>query len=172
MPQYKTDFVYQKEHQDSIPVKQRVSPEDVKAPSLLAPNKAREALKNLDGWQLTDDHKMLYREFILRDFMSVVGFIDRIAIIAEDEKHHPDLHLTQYRNLRVGLTSHDLGGLSEKDLIVARKINEDQQSPNKERPVQKPRFEKKKNENKGEIKKKEVKIKKSVNRVRHAVKKA
>src|ERR1700684_2063135 len=98
--------------------------EKVKAPSLLDPNKAREALKNLDGWQLTDDHKMLYREFILHDFMCALNLIDRIAVIAEDEKHHPDLHLTQYRNLRVGLTSHDLGGLSEKDFIVARKINE------------------------------------------------
>ena len=96
----------------------------VEAPSLLPANKARESLKDLDGWQLTDDHKMIYREFILQDFMAAVDLIDRIALIAEDEKHHPDIHLTQCRNLRVALTTHDVGGLSQKDFTVALKIKD------------------------------------------------
>jgi 4a-hydroxytetrahydrobiopterin dehydratase len=97
---------------------------ETEACSLLNANKAMEALKNLDGWQLTDDHKTIYREFILQDFMAAIDLIDRIALIAEDEKHHPDIHLTQYRNLRIGLTTHDVGGLSEKDFTVALKIKE------------------------------------------------
>jgi pterin-4a-carbinolamine dehydratase len=101
-------------HQDKAPKEQKTSLKRVEEPSL----------KNLDGWQLTDDHKMIYREFILHDFMAVIDLIDRIALIAEDEKHHPDIHLTQYRNLRVGLTTYDAGGLSEKDFIVARKIKD------------------------------------------------
>jgi 4a-hydroxytetrahydrobiopterin dehydratase len=113
----------------------------VEAPSLLTANKARKSLKNIDGWQLTDDHKTVYREFILHDFMAAVDLIDRIAPIAEDEKHHPDIHLTQYRNLRVGLTTHDVGGLSEKDFIVARKIND---LPVFNKAAQKPRYEEKK----------------------------
>src|SRR5271155_1822246 len=92
--------------------------------SLLTANKARESLKNIDGWQLTDDHKMLYREFILQDFVSAIDKIDRIALIAEEEKHHPDIHLTQLRNLRIGLTTHEVGGLCEKDFIVDKKIND------------------------------------------------
>jgi len=96
----------------------------VEEPSLLIANKAREFLKNIDGWQLTDDHKMIYREFILHNFMDAVDWIDRIALIAENEKHHPDIHLTRYRNLRVALTTHDVGGLSENDFVVARKIND------------------------------------------------
>src|ERR1700733_5615525 len=88
---------------------------EVETYPLLDANKARESLKNLDGWQLTDDHKMIYREFILRDFMAAVDLIDRIALIAEDEKHHPDIHLTKYRNLRIALTTNDVGGISEKD---------------------------------------------------------
>ena len=95
---------------------------EVETSSLIEANKARESLKDLDGWQLTDDHKMIYREFILQDFMAAVDMIDRIAIIAEDEKHHPDIHLTQYRNLRVALTTHDVGGLSQKDFSVALRI--------------------------------------------------
>src|ERR1019366_349456 len=100
---------------------------------------------------------MIYREFILQDFMAAIDLIDRIAIIAEDEKHHPDIHLTQYRNLRVGLTTHDVGGLSKKDFTVVLKINDepmrirkhddgvtiDQRSQNKDKSMQKPRYEQK-----------------------------
>ena len=129
----------------------------VEAPSLLTANKARESLNNLHDWQMTDDHKMIYREFILLDFTTAVDLIDRIALIAEDEKHHPDIHLTQYRNLRVGLTTHDVGGLSQKDFTVALKINElpivtnkhnngvaiDHQPEDKDTPKPKPRYEQK-----------------------------
>jgi len=157
LPQNKIDFVYQKEHQDRTPKEQKSTLKRVEVPTLLNANKAREFLNNLHGWQLTDDHKMIYREFILLDFVSAVDLIDRIALIAEDEKHHPDIHLTQYRNLRVGLTTHDVGGLSQKDFTVAQKINDlptlfnkhnngvaiDQQSQNKDQPMQKPRYEQK-----------------------------
>jgi len=140
----------------------------IEAPLLLTADKATESLKNLDGWQLTDDNKMIYREFILKDFMAAIDLIDRIALIAEDEKHHPDIHLTQYRNLRVALTTHDVGGLSQKDFTVALKIKElpilshkhnngaviDQQSQSKKqtgkrgavirnKQIQKPRYEQK-----------------------------
>ena len=125
LPQNKIDFGYQKERQDRAPKEQKLSlNREVETPFLLTANKARESLKNLDGWQLTEDHKMIYREFILQDFMAAIDLIDRIAIIAEDEKHHPDIHLTQYRNLRVALTTHDVGGLSEKDFTVALKIKD------------------------------------------------
>ena len=97
---------------------------EVETPSLFTDDKAIESLKNIDGWQLTEDHKMIYREFILQDFMAAIDLIDRIAHIAEDEKHHPDIHLTQYRNLRVALTTHDVGGLSQKDFTVALKIKD------------------------------------------------
>ena len=123
LPQHKVDFSYQKEYQDRAPKEQKASlNREAEVTSLLTADKAIESLKNLDGWQLTDDHKMLYREFIVHDFMAAIGLIDRIAVIAESEKHHPDIHLTKYRNLRIGLTTHDVGGLSEKDFTVALKI--------------------------------------------------
>lgn len=169
LPQNKIDFGYQKEHQNRISKEQKgPSNREVETSSLIEANKARESLKDLDGWQLTDDHKMIYREFILQDFMAAVDLIDRIAIIAEDEKHHPDIHLTQYRNLRVALTTHDVGGLSQKDFSVALRIKDlpilfhkhnngvaiDQQAQIKKqtgkgeaviknKPIQKPRYEKK-----------------------------
>ena len=55
---------------------------------------------------------------------TVVDLINKIKDIAEDQMHHPDLHLTGYKNLKVVLYTHALGGVTENDLIVAAKINE------------------------------------------------
>ena len=49
--------------------------------------------------------------------------VNRIAELAEADGHHPDLHITGYRNLKVDLTTHAIGGLSENDFILAAKIN-------------------------------------------------
>ena len=74
-------------------------------------------------WELTEDGKGIARDFRCRNFVGCVERIDQIAELAEAEQHHPDLHLTGYRNLRVELTTHAIGGLSENDFIVAAKID-------------------------------------------------
>ena len=84
---------------------------------------ARERLKAVPGWQLQEAGPMLWREYKLKNFMAAVDFINRIATIAEELDHHPDLHLTGYRNLRVELFTHSLKGLSEKDFQEALRIN-------------------------------------------------
>ena len=103
--------------------KRKVLKKKVEAPVLLPANQAKSLLERIDGWQITDDHKMVYCEFILHDFKAAIDLIDKIAVVAQNENHHPDMHLTQCRNLRIGLTSHDLGGLSNLDLYIAQKIN-------------------------------------------------
>jgi 4a-hydroxytetrahydrobiopterin dehydratase len=85
---------------------------------------ARKFIKNTAGWHLINDNKMIYREFIIQDFMAAIDLINRIGEIAEDVKHHPNIHLTDYRKLRIELTTHDVGGLSQKDFIEAGKIND------------------------------------------------
>jgi hypothetical protein len=52
------------------------------------------------------------------------AFFQRIGQIAEAEDHHPDLHLTGYRNVAIELSTHALGGLSENDFILAAKIDQ------------------------------------------------
>ena len=64
------------------------------------------------------------REFITKNFMAAVTFINKVAQVAEAENHHPDVHLTSYRKLRIELSTHAIGGLSENDFILAAKINE------------------------------------------------
>jgi 4a-hydroxytetrahydrobiopterin dehydratase len=53
----------------------------------------------------------------------MIEAVNRIAELAEAEGHHPDLHLTGYRNLKIELTTHAIGGLSENDFILAAKID-------------------------------------------------
>ena len=91
---------------------------------VLMSGQAGEFLKETPGWQISADGKMISREWIIKNFITAVDFINKIAQVAENENHHPDIHLTGYRRLRVDLSTHALGGLSENDFIVAAKINQ------------------------------------------------
>lgn len=85
---------------------------------------AREQLQQLDGWKLADDAKSIERKWQVADFMAGMDFLDRVARLAEDEGHHPDLHLVGYKNVRIELSTHAIGGLSENDFVLAAKIDE------------------------------------------------
>jgi 4a-hydroxytetrahydrobiopterin dehydratase len=80
-------------------------------------------LREIEGWETDGEARSLSREFTMKDFMQCVSLIGRIAPIAESENHHPDLHLTGYKKLKVVLSTHAIGGLSENDFILAAKIN-------------------------------------------------
>jgi 4a-hydroxytetrahydrobiopterin dehydratase len=85
---------------------------------------AERLLADLPGWRLTDDGIKIRREWVMKNFMSGVDFIGRVAELAEDEGHHPDLHLVKYRHVAVELWTHAIGGLSENDFITAAKIDQ------------------------------------------------
>ena len=81
-------------------------------------------IKETPGWQIDKEGKGISREYVTKNFVAAVEFINKIAEVAESENHHPDLHLTGYRKLRIDLSTHALGGLSENDFIVAAKIDQ------------------------------------------------
>lgn len=87
-------------------------------------DEASRLLKELPGWELSGSGKKIRREWTAKDFMSAMDFFQRIAELAENEGHHPDLHLTGYRNATVELTTHAIGGLSENDFVLAAKISD------------------------------------------------
>ena len=84
---------------------------------------AADCLRELAEWNLSSDAKSIWREYLMKDFLSAVRFINQIAQVAEAEDHHPDLHLTGYRKLRIELATHAIGGLCENDFILAAKID-------------------------------------------------
>ncbi len=85
---------------------------------------AENLLSNLGEWKLTADGKCIRREWTVKNFVAGMEFLSAVAKLAEEEQHHPDVHLTGYRNVAIELTTHAIGGLSENDFIVAAKIND------------------------------------------------
>ncbi|HVX11137.1 MAG TPA: 4a-hydroxytetrahydrobiopterin dehydratase [Pirellulales bacterium] len=80
-------------------------------------------LTKLEGWRLTDDQKRIRKEWTAKNFMAAIDFFNRIAAVAEEDGHHPDLHLESYRKVAIELWTHAIGGLSENDFILAAKID-------------------------------------------------
>lgn len=85
---------------------------------------AQRLLADLPGWELTDDGIRIRREWVAKNFVAAMNFFNRVTEVAEDEGHHPDLHLVGYRNVAIELWTHAIGGLSENDFITAAKIDE------------------------------------------------
>src|SRR3989338_5737245 len=82
---------------------------------------AQKYLRHVPGWQMDKSGKQIFREYKTKNFVKAVAFINKVAKVAEKENHHPDIHLTGYRNVRIDLSTHAVGGLSENDFILAAK---------------------------------------------------
>lgn len=76
-----------------------------------------------EDWQLVDGGGLLARSFEFPNFKKTMEFVNKVAAIAEEENHHPDLTVS-YGNVGVELMTHAIGGLSENDFILAAKIDE------------------------------------------------
>jgi 4a-hydroxytetrahydrobiopterin dehydratase len=89
--------------------------------ALLTDAQISEALKSLPDWERSGNE--IVRTVRFPDFMAGIAAINRIAEAAEAADHHPDIDI-RYRNVRFVLSTHDEGGLTEKDTRLARQINE------------------------------------------------
>jgi len=90
----------------------------------VSPDEARQQLEKLLGWRLSADGKAIHKEWVVKDFMTAIHFFNSVAKIAEADDHHPDLHLSGYRNVAIELSTHAIKGLSENDFILAAKIDQ------------------------------------------------
>ena len=90
------------------------------SPEKLSPAEIERRLQALPDWVL-DQHK-LYRQFVFRDFVEAFGFMSRVALLAEAMNHHPEWS-NVYNRVDIHLTSHDAGGISERDFSLAGRIN-------------------------------------------------
>ena len=80
------------------------------------------ALAELDGWSLRDDGKAFECGFEFDDFVDAFGFMTRVAILAQSHDHHPEW-FNVYNKVEITLTTHDAGGLSLRDVNMAKKID-------------------------------------------------
>ncbi|MEX0820327.1 MAG: 4a-hydroxytetrahydrobiopterin dehydratase [Pirellulaceae bacterium] len=88
------------------------------------PAEAQDQLAKLDGWYLTHEGQRIRKDWTVKNFMAGMDFFNKVAEIAEDDGHHPDLHIAGYRNVSIELWTHAIGGLSENDFILAAKIDQ------------------------------------------------
>jgi len=82
-----------------------------------------ELLQTLDGWTKVEGRDAIYKRFEFTDFNVAFGWMTRIAMIAEKMDHHPEW-LNVYNRGDVTLATHDVGGLSERDIKLARVMDQ------------------------------------------------
>ncbi|MGE5658453.1 MAG: 4a-hydroxytetrahydrobiopterin dehydratase [Actinomycetota bacterium] len=87
---------------------------------LLSDSEIQSRASQLSGWTLDGKSLQCNRQF--RDFVEAIAFVNRLVAPAEAAGHHPDLEIS-YNQVTVRLTTHDAGGLTEKDFALAQEIS-------------------------------------------------
>jgi 4a-hydroxytetrahydrobiopterin dehydratase len=80
------------------------------------------ALAGLPGWQDVPGRDAITRKYVFRDFNEAFGFMSRVAMVAEKWDHHPEW-TNIYRTVEVTLTTHDAGGVTQKDITLAETMD-------------------------------------------------
>lgn len=88
----------------------------------MSPQQVQEAAAALEGWSAGGSDR-LSRSFKFKDHIQAMGFVTRVAMAAEVMDHHPDLRIV-YNNVEIDLSSHDAGGVTDRDVRLAQRINE------------------------------------------------
>jgi 4a-hydroxytetrahydrobiopterin dehydratase len=78
--------------------------------------------QTLPDWPLVEGREAIARAFRFRDFNEAWGFMNRVALLAESQNHHPDWS-NVWNRVRIELSTHDSGGLTENDVKLARAID-------------------------------------------------
>lgn len=77
-------------------------------------------METLDGWSL--DGETISKRYQFADFLGSIGFVTRVAVLAEIADHHPDIDI-RWNKVDLALTTHDAGGLTSKDIDLASAID-------------------------------------------------
>jgi 4a-hydroxytetrahydrobiopterin dehydratase len=88
---------------------------------LLEPDEIKHEIKRVPEWDLLKN-KSIERTFEFDDFTEAIDFVNAVAEIAEKEEHHPDIDI-RYNKVRLLLSTHSEGGLTQTDFDIAQKID-------------------------------------------------
>ena len=77
-------------------------------------------LNKLVDWKL--NNQSIEKEFDLKDFKSALALVDKVGIAAENMDHHPDIFIHSWNKVKFTISTHKEGGLTDKDFILAEKI--------------------------------------------------
>ena len=82
-----------------------------------------EVLKSISGWSYYEEENCIKKTFSFKGFTKVMGFINAIAWIAQNQMHHPDVNFG-YNYVTVSYQTHDANGITENDIVCAKKVND------------------------------------------------
>jgi 4a-hydroxytetrahydrobiopterin dehydratase len=82
----------------------------------------KSALKSLPGWKEVEGREAIGRTFVFKDFNEAFGFMSRAALVAEKSDHHPEWR-NVYKTVEVVLATHDAGGVTARDVALAKAMN-------------------------------------------------
>lgn len=99
-------------------------------PELLDDERIDDELEDLVNWK--KDGKEIKREIVAADFASAIGFVNSVAIISECMDHHPNIEIYGWNKVRISVSTHDAGGLTELDFKLAKKIDSIKLNANEE----------------------------------------
>lgn len=86
----------------------------------LSEQQLHDLLIELPEWALVDGK--LVRDWTLPSFVEAIAFVNRVALLAEEAQHHPDIDI-RYNLVQLALVSHDAGGITERDARMARRLS-------------------------------------------------
>ena len=75
-------------------------------------------------WEMVNDSGAISRTFVCRNFKAALAFVVAAGDVAEEQGHHPDLHITSYRQVQVVVYTHSIGGLCKNDFILAARLDQ------------------------------------------------
>jgi 4a-hydroxytetrahydrobiopterin dehydratase len=81
------------------------------------------AFADLPGWREVEGRDAITRKFVFKDFNEAFGFMSRVALLAEKMDHHPEWS-NVYRTVDVTLATHDASGVTEKDIAMAKALDD------------------------------------------------
>ena len=86
-------------------------------------NQRDAALSSVPKWSVQDGRDAIERTILFKDFNEAFGFMARVALLAEQQNHHPEW-FNVWNKVHIVLTTHDAGGLSERDVVLAQAIDQ------------------------------------------------
>lgn len=89
---------------------------------VLNQNEINERLVKTKGWKF--ENNQIGKEFVLKDFKSALDFVNKAGALAESMDHHPDILMHSWNKVKITVSTHSEGGITEKDFKLAGKIEE------------------------------------------------
>ena len=88
--------------------------------SLLNKEEINQSLTNLDDWLLEENQ--IAKRFQLKDFEEALTFVNKVGALAEEMDHHPDIFIHSWNKVKITISTHSEGGITQKDFQLAEKI--------------------------------------------------